>query len=229
MAKVKSKKSVSRKQLFPSGVTTEKVRERNRKHVKVQSTKLTVKSSRDQSKKEHIPSSTFRSTDNSSVDKTYVLEFDDEDKRKVIFTKEQMENWKPMSEELFDNMAKTIQTAKQLILNRSHGLYHDSVKTAMNTSEKRLLATLEYLKVPLQHGQSISPHSKAFAAKDLDQLELHGCELEFRISKLNKACENLQEDYDKIELNKENSKIHPVLQENFQRSLKLPVYKTMGS
>jgi hypothetical protein len=35
------------------------------------------------------------------------------DKRKVIFTKEQMENWKPMSDELFNSIAETIATAKR--------------------------------------------------------------------------------------------------------------------
>lgn len=35
------------------------------------------------------------------------------DTRKVTFTKEQMENWKPLSEETFKNVARTIETAKQ--------------------------------------------------------------------------------------------------------------------
>lgn len=35
------------------------------------------------------------------------------DTRKVTFTQEQMENWKPLSEETFKNVARTIETAKQ--------------------------------------------------------------------------------------------------------------------
>lgn len=222
MAKVKfTKTNQKRKELFPVDKKSKVNKQNSENGKKKKLTKVPANRTKSNIKEQ--------STVNiSTVDKTnatHGLEFDKDDTRKVTFSKEQMENWKPLSEETFKNVARTIETAKQLILNRSHGLYYDSVKSAVDLSEKRVLASLKMLKVPHQHGQKTFQQITGAAAENLDQLELHECELEFRISKQKDACEKLQEELDKIEATMENSQMHPLLQKDFKTSLTLPAYK----
>ncbi|XP_061198041.1 uncharacterized protein LOC133206126 [Saccostrea echinata] len=230
MARVKiTKKSEKRKELFPSGVQSNKVGKKK----KVKNLAKDLKEGKSQNLgvvKSSLGQSGRNQSSTKITDRTHGTDgllFAEEDTRKVIFTKDQMENWKPMSEELFDNVAKIIGTSKQFILNKSIGLYYDSVKTAMNLSEKRLLGGLKNLKVPHQQGKRSPQHFEGSAAEDLDKLELHGCELEFKISKQNDACDQLQEDLEKLKACQESSEVHPLLQRDFTPSLKLPKVKKM--
>ncbi|XP_062599333.1 uncharacterized protein LOC134260811 [Saccostrea cucullata] len=229
MARIKiTKKSEKRKELFPPVVKSNQISKK--KKVKNLAKDSKVRKSSNLGVKSVLGQSGRDQSSTKIAERTYGTDgllFDEEDTRKVIFTKEQMESWKPMSEELFDNVAKIIGTSKQFILNKSIGLYYDSVKTAMNLSEKRLLERLKNLKVPHQQRHRSSQYSEGSTAEDLDKLELNGCELEFKISKQNDACDQLHEELDKMKARQESSEVHPLLQGDFTPSLKLSEFKKM--
>lgn len=226
MARIKkTKKSEKRKELFPPVVKSNQISKKKKVKNLAKDSKVRKSSNLGKS----VLGQSGRDQSSTKIaERTYGTDgllFDEEDTRKVILTKEQMESWKPMSKDLFDNVAKIIGTSKRFILNKSIGLYYDSVKTAMNLSEKRLLERLKSLKVPHQQRHRSSQYSEGSTAEDLDKLELNGCELEFKISKQNDACDQLQEELDKLKARQESSEVHPLLQGDFTPFLKLSQFK----
>nr|XP_022342381.1 uncharacterized protein LOC111136078 isoform X2 [Crassostrea virginica] len=204
MAKVKfTKKNLqNRKELFPADKKSKISKQRSINQGKKR--KL-GNSSVNRSTKEQSSQSTISTVDRTgATHKDGPAEYGNDETRKVTFTKEQMENWNAMSEERFNDIARIIGTAKQL------------------------LAGLKKLRVP-HHNPKALTKFKETTTKNLDQLELHESELEFTISKQTDACEKIQEELARIEATRERSQIHPFLHGHFESSLNLPVYKMNGT